>query len=782
MTVGITDKGSPTIRVLYVDDDRATARLLQRKLTGAGYEVDLAYDGEEGLSKWLAGSYDVLALDHNMPKKNGLEVIRELAAGGPLPPTIMITGLGDEMIAVEAMKLGADDYIMKDTGAYYLGLVAHRISDALARRRMLQEKRQAEEDLRTQRDLLAAIFETAPSIMMLVNEDGRVQSINRAGAAFAGRPTEEPLGLLGREVFNCTNSFEGLGCGRNAVCEDCPVLTRVMHTFRTGESIYNGEGRMTVRKDSGIVVLDFLVSTTLVMVRDKRMVLVTIVDITPVKRAEEALRESEANARALLDTPLDAICIGDLDGRILACNSTMAKRFGRLPGELLGQNVFEFMPTHVAEGQKAKRRDVIESGKQVRFEDEREGIWNDVVLNPIFDEQGRVTRIAVSAHDITAVKEAQRLTLQAERFKAVADLAGGVAHNFNNLLQIVMGGAGLALINLESGDFSDMKEHLEQVLESARFGAETVRRLNRFAESGLESTGLEAGDVFDLSDLVKQAVEMARPWWKSQPEKKGVKVFLKRKLANDCLVKGRKNDLFEVIINLIKNATEALPDGGSMGVETRREGDRAVLQVWDTGKGIPEENLGRVFTPFFTTNVEAGRGLGLATARKIIDEHGGNISVSCAPGTRTVFTVSLPLAQAVESTALVPGPAPAKPLTILAIDDMEAALKMLGEGLEKFGYTVLSAGSGEEGMEIFEENAVDLVICDLGMPGMNGWQVGKAIKDVCRRSGVPKPPFVILTGWGDQSAERERISEAGVDEVIEKPVELKTLVSVIGRL
>ncbi len=282
--------GLHPIRILCVEDERSTARLLQKQLVRAGYEVDLAYDGEEGLATWLAGPYDVLTTDHDMPRKKGLEFIKDLASKGPLPPTIMITGHGNELVAVEAMKLGADDYVLKDTQGLFYGLLPQRIEEALARRRLRDEKVKADLDLQAQKDMLEAIFETSPYIMMVVNQEGRVENINRAGTSFSGGLNEDLRGLLGGEVFHCLTSFHGQGCGRNPDCPYCPVRTKVMHTFQTGESIHEGEGRLTVRTDAGDLTLDLLISTTLVKVEARDMVLVTIADVTSRKKAEEDLR------------------------------------------------------------------------------------------------------------------------------------------------------------------------------------------------------------------------------------------------------------------------------------------------------------------------------------------------------------------------------------------------------------------------------------------------------------------------------------------------------------
>lgn len=276
---------------------------------------------------------------------------------------------------------------------------------------------------------------------------------------------------------------------------------------------------------------------------------------------------------------------------------------------------------------------------------------------------------------------------------------------------------------------------------------------------------------------------MTKPLWKTHPEKKGIVVDLKTSLADGCLIQGRKNEIFEVVVNLIKNATESLLNGGDIRIETRVEADWAIMGVRDTGVGINEKDVDRLFTPFVTTKAEFGRGLGLAITRKIVDEHGGRISVKSTEGQGALFTVSLPRARVTpEMTPPAPTVIEDKPLSVLVIDDMPAMVDMLRDGLEAFGHTAFTAQSGEEGLAFFRDNPVDLVICDLGLHGINGWDVGKAIKSYCLERKIPKPPFVILTGWSDQSGETEKIAESGVDRVIQKPIDMFRLLEGIRPL
>ena len=401
---------------------------------------------------------------------------------------------------------------------------------------------------------------------------------------------------------------------------------------------------------------------------------------------------------------------------------------------------------------------------------------------PIFDAEGNVTQMIEYALDISDRKKAQSLLIQTEKFKAVADLTAGVAHNINNLLQVIMGNARLALMDLERGELSDIKEAMERIIDTSRHGAATVRRLSSFVTAGDGGTESKS-EIVDVSNIIREASDMATAWWKSEPEKKGIRIGLSLDLEERCLVKARKSELLEVAVNLIRNAAEALPEGGEIRIITGMEQGKVLIKIRDTGVGISQEDIGRLFTPLFTTKCQVGTGLGLAISRSIIDAHGGQILVESIEGSGSTLTILLPAAEEVTVEGQVPlESVSTKPLRVLVIDDMEPAVPVLRRGLEKHLHTVFTAFSGEEGFKIFTENPVDLVICDLGMPGMNGWQVGKAIVEFCNERNLPKPPLIILTGWASQDDEKEKISESGVDAVVQKPVEIRQLLAVVTKV
>lgn len=426
-------------------------------------------------------------------------------------------------------------------------------------------------------------------------------------------------------------------------------------------------------------------------------------------------------------------------------------------------------------------------------------IWGRVTLRPVRMGSNRMLLVLVEdltleqeqlllrqrhneqlLSEIAERKRVQQALLRSERLKAVGELSSGISHNFNNLLQIILGNAQVALSNLQSGDAVGLRSNLEQIVASSRFGSTTIKRLQDFARMGPDG-GLREREVFDLSKMVAQAVDMTKIWWQTMPEKNGITVRLSADLQSGCMVEGRQGELFEVAVNLVKNAAEALPEGGEIEIKTFQDGDVVVLQVSDTGVGIRKEHLPQIFQPFFTTKkYQNSAGIGLASSNNIVQGHGGSISVNSRLGQGTVFAVKLPLASAIlEETPALPLNQIERSLKILVIDDMEAVTSTIEEALSRHDHSVVCARSGEEGIRLFEEDPTDLVICDLGMPGMNGWDVARRIKTYCKALGIKKVPFILLTGWGDQAREKAKVAESGVDAIVEKPVGIFHLLEVI---
>jgi CheY-like chemotaxis protein len=282
---------------------------------------------------------------------------------------------------------------------------------------------------------------------------------------------------------------------------------------------------------------------------------------------------------------------------------------------------------------------------------------------------------------------------------------------------------------------------------------------------------------------VIQASNFSRPLWKANLEKDDIDIDMKLDVAPGCFVSGREGEIFEVLVNLIKNAVEAMPHGGTIMVSTKIDKHKIVLEIEDTGDGIAECDLKRMFEPFWTTKGSAGTGLGLVVSQKIISDHGGEISVKSEVGKGTRFKVEIPGVRSLSDESEIPIDAVLeRNLKILVIDDSRQIVTLLQEILGGYRQTVLGACSGEEGLDLFNKNEVDVVICDLGMPGMSGWQVGMRVVSSCRERGISKTPFILLTGWGGQSLEQEKLTESGVDGIMEKPVDVRRLFGMIRKV
>ena len=209
-----------------------------------------------------------------------------------------------------------------------------------------------------------------------------------------------------------------------------------------------------------------------------------------------------------------------------------------------------------------------------------------------------------------------------------------------------------------------------------------------------------------------------------------------------------------------------------------------VITVRDTGTGIAEEDLSKVFQPFWSSKgVGIGKGMGLAVTHGLVKRHGGTISAQSKVGKGTTFTIRLPLAhEPVTKTEQSSMSTSGDRLTILVIDDDVNIAALLERICAKAGHTVFRTVTGEEGIAVFHKETVDLVISDLGMPGMNGWDVGKSIRSICQEKGVSKPPFILLTGYGGQELEKDKITESGVDAVVAKPIDRDTVISTVQEI
>jgi len=371
------------------------------------------------------------------------------------------------------------------------------------------------------------------------------------------------------------------------------------------------------------------------------------------------------------------------------------------------------------------------------------------------------------------LKQAQDQIIQVEKLRAMGEMASGVAHDFNNVLAVVLGNIQLLLHQLDHLSPEEIREGLKVIERSSKDGAETIRRIQEF-------TGVRRDKEFitlSLNEMIAEVVNITQPRWRDQTQKKGVQVELTTRLGEIPLIMGNPSELREVLTNIVFNAVDAMPSGGALTLTTQPQAEDWVeVRIADTGIGMTDEVKKRVFDPFFTTKGVTNSGLGMSVSYGIIRRHGGEILIETEPGKGTTFVIHLPTGYE-EEQAAVKEDTPVKEsrqARILVIDDEDSVRDVLSRILKTKGHQVVVASNGEEGIERFRSELFDLVFTDLGMPKLSGWDVGKTIKGI-----NPKVPVAMITGWGVE-LDREKLSESGIDLVVSKPFNFDQVIRLVS--
>ncbi len=399
---------------------------------------------------------------------------------------------------------------------------------------------------------------------------------------------------------------------------------------------------------------------------------------------------------------------------------------------------------------------------------------------------------------VEALAQADAALVESVRLRAMGQMASGVAHDFNNILNSILGQVQLLQTRFAQGSVQavTIKETLRLLEAAALDGAEIVRKLREFTRPAEE----EAFVPMALDKVIEQVLDTTRPRWKDQAEAGGRCFRIVTECASVPRILGNASELRAVVTNLLFNALDAMPQGGTVTITLRhvqRGGETAqwseglivngewgekrcrserggvvLLTMTDTGVGIPDSVKARIFDPFFTTKGTRGTGLGLSMVHGIVRRHRGEILVASEERRGTTITISLPIAVDIptvvmsEVTALPSVPYCAR---ILVIDDDPLGVEILMAFLQTLGHEAVVATGGPEGLRLLETNTFDLLLTDLGMPEMSGWDVAQAAK-----TRLPSLPVVLVTGWGDH-IDPSRLAGTGVDVVLTKPYTLSDL-------
>ena len=522
---------------------------------------------------------------------------------------------------------------------------------------------------------------------------------------------------------------------------------------------------------------------------------VFFLDVTENKLAEEALRESEQKIRALFDHTLHFIGMLTPEGTIIKANRTALDFAGIDESDCINKPFWD-TPwwTHSAVMQDKLRAAVAEAAKGKTSHIEvthpaADGSIHDVdfSVKPIYDDHGKIIFLIAEGLDVTELKHAEeeRQALEdrlnrAEKMEALGTMAGGVAHDLNNLLGIIVGYAELLM--MDEGNTTAIRPKLENIMKGGQRAAAIVDDLLTLARRSASSR-----QVLNLNRIIadtQQSPEFERIW-SYNPS-----VIIRTDLEPDLLnISGSAVHLGKSLLNLVSNACEAMPNGGTLTVKTAnsyvdmpiqgydevREGDYVVLSVSDTGEGIPAVDLQRIFEPFYTKKVmgRSGTGLGLAVVWGTVKDHHGYINVESEEEKGSTFTLYFPVTRqeiTSETASVATSEYMGKGESILVVDDIKEQRDLAAGMLRSLNYDVACASSGEEALEYLKNNMVDLMVLDMIMePGMDGLDTYMRVLEI-----KPVQKAIIVSGF----SESERVHEAqihGAGAYVKKPYVIEKL-------
>ena len=487
------------------------------------------------------------------------------------------------------------------------------------------------------------------------------------------------------------------------------------------------------------------------------------------KQALESLRQSEERYRTVVNQSYDGIFLLDPDtGRLHESNPAMSELLEYSLEELANLTIYDIV---------ADERDiidlhiqsVIESNTdflaQRRYKRKDSSTVNVEVSASVIQSEGQ-RFICVQVRDLTARKRMESEMLRLERMRALGKMSQGIAHNFNNILSVVLGCSELAK---ERTTDTESAARIEEVIASALRGEELVKRLSQ-ALGTREEINLQP---VSISKVANEVIEATRPRWKDQPEARGRKVQIVTDFGDTRNIRGSESGMHDILINLLFNAVDAMPDGGAITIQTSSRGEEVELAVSDTGVGMSEETRQRVFEPFFTTKSDVGTGLGLATVYGTVTRWGGRIDVESILGRGTTLTLRIPASDDSETIETpVSSATRGRRSKIVIVEDDEFVSTMLTRILSDH-HDVQTISSGREVLEQLQPDFCDVALIDLGMPDMPGDQVADEIKN-----RLPFISTVLLTGWVLNEND-PRLTP--FDFALGKPVRASQLRDVIGQ-
>ena len=495
------------------------------------------------------------------------------------------------------------------------------------------------------------------------------------------------------------------------------------------------------------------------------------------KQAEELAKSAKERLQLSLHSTHAGTWDWNIETGVVKWDKSMQEIFGIEYGTYKGTYDEWKMLVHPDDRKEADKatKNSIETGEQYYAEYRVKAVgdsWRYIRAQAIvkYDISDKPIRMVGVVIDITESKRMEQALIQSEKLKSMATITAGISHEFNNILNIISG--NVQLLQMNHQDNKELMDRFCTIMESVDDGVNITDRMREFTHSDRDAANVDFV-CSDINELIIQSVKFTMPRWKTMAQVESIDYQIDTGSINGVSpILCDPIGIREVFINIINNALDAMPEGGKIAFCTRNNEGNVFISISDTGKGMTEEVRKEVFDPFFTTRRPMGTGLGLSMAYKTVMMHGGRISVESEVGKGSTFTLQFPLTTKtvdVPSKEKIPEPLTKDlSLNILVVDDEEAICKIMDSALSKQSHKVKTVNNGTEAIELSKNELFDLVLCDLVMPKVSGYDVVKALHKLKK---VPK--IGIITGWGDLNFTEE--DGKRVDFIIRKPFDFSVL-------
>jgi len=755
------------LRLLLVDDNPHDRDLVARVLSQHFGSVmfDSARDAHEFEKVATYGNFDAAIIDYQLKWTTGIEALRKIKRLRPDCPVIMFTASGNTEVAVEAMKEGLDDYIVK-TPKHYARL-PYAVEACLDRAHQGRELAQARSDRIVLSDQVAAgkqrlefALESAGLIAWEVELATRRLHLSPNASMILGSQwtslSEATAAIDPAELARVKRAYEA------AVNAGGPFTCEVRLARGEDEVWFEVRGQPLREASGGLVGMTGVAA-----------------DVTDRHRAER----DRAQLVAIVESSEDAIIGMTPDGLVTSWNGGAGQLLGYTSDEIIGQPIAKIIPAELREQEKATLERLagaerVEHYDSIRLAKSGRQIPVSVGLSPILDASGRIIGISKIARDITERKRAEEALRLIDRRKDA--FLATLAHELRNPLAPIRYATRLLEPGVPAQMASDAKKMIDRQLAQMSHLLDDLLDVSRVTRGVLEIRR----EQLDLRAIIESAIASVRPLAEAAHQDLAVSLP-----EEPISVNGDSVRLAQVLENVLHNGTKYTPAGGHIAVTASSTRDEVIVSIKDDGIGIPGEALPTIFELFVQLDAPGSRaagglGIGLSLARDLVRLHGGEIEAhSAGIGLGSEFVVRLPRAgEAPALTETVAEPEKVAALgaagvRLLVIDDNVDAATSLSYVLKLAGYQTTVAHDGSQALELAETMRPSIVLLDIGLPGMSGYEVARRLRAAPWGRGLQ---LIAITGWGQES-DRAKSLEAGFDAHLTKPVDPEVLLQHIAR-